>query len=154
MEAEIKDQILKMIDAVAKTFKEILTLSERRIARLRKGESLFDTAQTLGAMNPDLVIIRHGENEASKEIAKILKCPVINAGEGVNEHPTQVLLDAYTIINHDRKLNDITVSICGDLEHSRVARSNYYLLNTMKSKVRFVFPDYFKPKDLDKYEYN
>ena len=61
---------------------------------LRKGESLFDTAQTLGAMNPDLVIIRHGENDASKEIAKILECPVINAGEGVNEHPTQALLDA------------------------------------------------------------
>ena len=104
---------------------------------LRKGESLFDTAQTLGAMNPDLVIIRHGENDASKEIAKILECPVINAGEGVNEHPTQALLDAYTIMNHNRKLNDITVSICGDLEHSRVARSNYYLLNKMKSKVRF-----------------
>ena len=119
---------------------------------LRKGESLFDTAQTLGAMNPDLVIIRHGENDASKEIAKILECPVINAGEGVNEHPTQALLDAYTIMNHNRKLNDITVSICGDLEHSRVARSNYYLLNKMKSKVRFVFPDYFKPKDLDKYD--
>ncbi len=119
---------------------------------LRKGESLLDTAQTLGAMNPDLVIIRHGKNYASKEIAKILDCPVINAGEGVNEHPTQALLDAYTIVSHDRKLNDITVSICGDLEHSRVARSNYYLLNKMKSKVRFVFPDYFKPKDLDKYD--
>ena len=61
-------------------------------------------------------------------------------------------LDAYTIMTHNRKLNDITVSICGDLEHSRVARSNYYLLNKMKSKVRFVFPDYFKPKDLDKYD--
>ena len=77
---------------------------------------------------------------------------MINAGEGINEHPTQALLDAYTIMSHNRKLNDITVSICGDLEHSRVARSNYYLLNKMKSKVRFVFPDYFKPKDLDKYD--
>ena len=119
---------------------------------LRKGESLFDTAQTLGAMNPDLVIIRHGENDASKEIAKILECPVINAGEGVNEHPTQALLDAYTIMNHNRKLNDITVSICGDLEHSRVARSNYYLLTKMGSKVRFVYPKYFEPKDLNKYK--
>ena len=119
---------------------------------LRKGESLFDTAQTLGAMNPDLVIIRHGENDASKEIAKILECPVINAGEGVNEHPTQALLDAYTIMNHNRKLNDITVSICGDLEHSRVARSNYYLLTKMGSKVRFVYPKYFEPKDLQKYK--
>ena len=119
---------------------------------LRKGESLHDTAQTLGAMNPDLVVIRHEIDEASKQIAEIVNCPVINAGEGINEHPTQALLDAYTIINNGRKLENITVAICGDLEHSRVARSNYYLLNKMKSKVRFVYPEFFKPKDLDKYD--
>lgn len=118
---------------------------------LRKGESLHDTAQTLGAMNPDLVVIRHGINEASKQIAEIVDCPVINAGEGVNEHPTQALLDAYTIISNKRKLENITVAICGDLEHSRVARSNYYLLNKMKSNVRFVYPEFFKPKDLYKF---
>jgi len=119
---------------------------------LRKGESLHDTAQTLGAMNPDLVVIRHEIDEASKQIAEIVNCPVINAGEGINEHPTQALLDAYTIINNGRNLKNITVAICGDLEHSRVARSNYYLLNKMKSKVRFVYPEFFKPKDLDKYD--
>ena len=119
---------------------------------LRKGESLHDTAQTLGAMNPDLVVIRHEIDEASKQIAEIVNCPVINAGEGINEHPTQALLDAYTIINNKRNLKNITVAICGDLEHSRVARSNYYLLNKMKSKVRFVYPEFFKPKDLDKYD--
>ena len=119
---------------------------------LRKGESLHDTAQTLGAMNPDLVVIRHGVDDASKQIAEIVSCPVINAGEGINEHPTQALLDAYTIINNKRSLENITVSICGDLEHSRVARSNYYLLKKMKSHVRFVYPKFFKPKDLDKYE--
>jgi len=119
---------------------------------LRKGESLHDTAQTLGAMNPDLVVIRHEIDEASKQIAEIVNCPVINAGEGINEHPTQALLDAYTIINNGRNLENITVAICGDLEHSRVARSNYYLLNKMKSKVRFVYPEFFKPKDLDKYD--
>ena len=118
---------------------------------LRKGESLHDTAQTLGAMNPDLVVVRHGTNDASKQIAQIVKCPVINAGEGINEHPTHALLDAYTIINHNKKLEDLIVAICGDLEHSRVARSNYYLLDKMKSKVRFVYPEYFKPKDLHKY---
>jgi aspartate carbamoyltransferase catalytic subunit len=118
---------------------------------LRKGESLHDTAQTLGAMNPDLVVIRHGINEASKQVAEIVGCPVINAGEGVNEHPTQALLDAYTIISNKRKLENITVAICGDLEHSRVARSNYYLLNKMKSNVRFVYPEFFKPKDLYKF---
>ena len=119
---------------------------------LRKGESLHDTAQTLGAMNPDLVVIRHVIDDSSKQIAKIVNCPVINAGEGINEHPTQALLDAYTIINNKRSLENITVAICGDLEHSRVARSNYYLLKKMKSNVRFVFPEFFKPKDLDKYE--
>ena len=119
---------------------------------LRKGESLQDTAHTLGAMNPDLVVIRHGIDNATKQISEILSCPVINAGEGINEHPTQALLDAYTIINNKRSLENITVAICGDLEHSRVARSNYYLLKKMKSNIRFVFPEFFKPKDLDKYD--
>ena len=119
---------------------------------LRKGESLHDTAQTLGAMNPDLVVIRHVIDDSSKQIAEIVNCPVINAGEGINEHPTQALLDAYTIINNKRSLENMTVAICGDLEHSRVARSNYYLLKKMKSNVRFVFPEFFKPKDLDKYD--
>ena len=119
---------------------------------LRKGESLHDTAQTLGAMNPDLVVIRHVIDDSSKQIAEIVNCPVINAGEGINEHPTQALLDAYTIINNKRSLENITVAICGDLEHSRVARSNYYLLKKMKSNIRFVFPEFFKPKDLDKYD--
>ena len=119
---------------------------------LRKGESLHDTAQTLGAMNPDLVVIRHGIDNASKQISEIVSCPVINAGEGINEHPTQALLDAYTIVSKKRSLENITVAICGDLEHSRVARSNYYLLKKMKSNIRFVYPKFFKPKDLDKYE--
>ena len=119
---------------------------------LRKGESLRDTAQTLGAMNPDLVVIRHGIDNASKQIAEIINCPVINAGEGINEHPTQALLDAYTIVNNKRSLKNITVAICGDLEHSRVARSNYYLLKKMESNVRFVYPEFFKPKDLNRYD--
>ena len=119
---------------------------------LRKGETLQDTAKTLGAMNPDLVIIRHGIDNASKQIAEIINCPVINAGEGINEHPTQALLDAYTIVNNKRSLKNITVAICGDLEHSRVARSNYYLLKKMESNVRFVYPEFFKPKDLNRYD--
>ena len=119
---------------------------------LRKGETLFDTAQTIGAMNPDLVIIRHNEDNSAEKISNLLECPVINAGEGVNEHPTQALLDAFTILNHKKTLKDLTVSICGDLEHSRVARSNYYLLTKMGSSVRFVYPKYFEPKDLNKYK--
>ena len=117
-----------------------------------KGETLFDTAQTIGAMNPDLVVIRHSEDNSAEEISNLLDCPVVNAGEGINEHPTQALLDAFTILSHKKTLKDLTVSICGDLEHSRVARSNYYLLTKMGSKVRFVYPKYFEPKDLNKYK--
>ena len=119
---------------------------------LRKGETLSDTAQTIGAMSPDLVVIRHSEDNSAEEISKLLECPVINAGEGINEHPTQALLDAFTILDHKKTLKDLIVSICGDLEHSRVARSNYYLLTKMGSKVRFVYPKYFEPKDLQKYK--
>ena len=119
---------------------------------LRKGETLSDTAQTIGAMSPDLVVIRHSEDNSAEEISKLLECPVVNAGEGVNEHPTQALLDAFTILDHKKTLKDLIVSICGDLEHSRVARSNYYLLTKMGSKVRFVYPKYFEPKDLQKYK--
>ena len=119
---------------------------------LRKGETLSDTAHTIGAMSPDLVVIRHSEDNSAEEISKLLECPVINAGEGINEHPTQALLDAFTILDHKKTLKDLIVSICGDLEHSRVARSNYYLLTKMGSKVRFVYPKYFQPKDLQKYK--
>ena len=119
---------------------------------LRKGETLIDTADTLNAMNPDLVIIRHGSSGSIEEISSRLKCPIISAGEGTEEHPTQALLDAYTIQDNQKKFEEITVSICGDIEHSRVARSNYHLLKKMGSKIRFVTPDYFKPKDLDSYD--
>ena len=119
---------------------------------LRKGETLIDTADTLNAMNPDLVIIRHGSSGSIGEISSRLKCPIISAGEGTEEHPTQALLDAYTIQDNQKKFEEITVSICGDIEHSRVARSNYHLLKKMGSKIRFVTPDYFKPKDLDSFD--
>ena len=119
---------------------------------LRKGETLIDTADTLNAMNPDLVIIRHGFLGSIEEMSSRLKCPIISAGEGTEEHPTQALLDAYTIQDNNKKFEEITVSICGDIEHSRVARSNYHLLKKMGSKIRFVTPDYFKPKDLDSFD--
>ena len=119
---------------------------------LRKGETLVDTADTLNAMNPDLVIIRHGFLGSIEEMSSRLKCPIISAGEGTEEHPTQALLDAYTIQDNNKKFEEITVSICGDIEHSRVARSNYHLLKKMGSKIRFVTPDYFKPKDLDSFD--
>ena len=71
---------------------------------LRKGETLSDTAHTIGAMSPDLVVIRHSEDNSAEEISKLLECPVVNAGEGINEHPTQALLDAFTILDHKKTL--------------------------------------------------
>ena len=119
---------------------------------LRKGETLSDTADTLNSMNPDLVIIRHSISGAINEISSRLKCPIISAGEGSVEHPTQALLDAFTIQDKGKNFKDIVVSICGDIEHSRVARSNYYLLKKMGAKIRFVAPEYFMPKNIQDFD--
>jgi len=119
---------------------------------LRKGETLSDTADTLNSMNPDLVIIRHSISGAINEISSRLKCPIISAGEGSIEHPTKALLDAFTIQDKGKNFKDIVVSICGDIEHSRVARSNYYLLKKMGAKIRFVAPEYFMPKNIQDFD--
>ena len=119
---------------------------------LRKGETLSDTADTLNSMNPDLVIIRHSISGAINEISSRLKCPIISDGEGSVEHPTQALLDAFTIQDKGKNFKDIVVSICGDIEHSRVARSNYYLLKKMGAKIRFVAPEYFMPKNIQDFD--
>lgn len=119
---------------------------------LRKGETLIDTADTLNSMNPDLVIVRHSISGSINEISSRIKCPIISAGEGTVEHPTQALLDAFTIQDKGKNFKDIVVSICGDIEHSRVARSNYYLLKKMGAKVRFVTPEYFKPKNIENFD--
>ena len=119
---------------------------------LRKGETLSDTADTLNSMNPDLVIIRHSISGAINEISSRLKCPIISAGEGSIEHPTQALLDAFTIQDKGKNFKDVVVSICGDIEHSRVARSNYYLLKKMGAKIRFVAPEYFMPRNIQDFD--
>ena len=119
---------------------------------LRKGATLSDTADTLNSMNPDLVIIRHSISGAINEISSRLKCPIISAGEGSIEHPTQALLDAFTIQDKGKNFKDIVVSICGDIEHSRVARSNYYLLKKMGATIRFVAPKYFMPKNIQDFD--
>jgi aspartate carbamoyltransferase catalytic subunit len=119
---------------------------------LRKGETLSDTADTLNSMNPDLVIIRHSISGAINEISSRLKCPIISAGEGSIEHPTQALLDAFTIQDKGKNFKDVVVSICGDIEHSRVARSNYYLLKKMGATIRFVAPKYFMPKNIQDFD--
>jgi aspartate carbamoyltransferase catalytic subunit len=114
----------------------------------KKGESFLDTVQTLDAMQIDALVIRHNEDGVPQFVAPHLRTAVINAGDGKHEHPTQALTDAYTIRAHKKKLQGLTVAICGDIAHSRVARSNMYLLTKFGVKVRLIAPSYFlTPKD-------
>lgn len=115
---------------------------------LKKGETLLDTALTLHAMHPDVIVIRHGASGAVGLIADKVDCPVINAGDGWHEHPTQALLDALTIRRRKGRLSGLTVAICGDILHSRVARSNFHLLTALGAQVRAVAPPTLMPKGL------
>ncbi len=115
---------------------------------VKKGETLEDTARTLGAMRPDALVIRHRENGAAAKVAKMVGCPVINAGDGTNEHPTQALLDALTIRSHFGRIEGLTVAICGDIRHSRVAHSNAKLLPRLGAKVRLAGPPELLPEEL------
>ncbi|MBB6227517.1 aspartate carbamoyltransferase catalytic subunit [Polymorphobacter multimanifer] len=112
---------------------------------VKKGETLLDTALTLGAMRPDVIVIRHGSSGAVQLIAEKLDCPVLNAGDGRHEHPTQALLDALTIRRRKGRIEGLTVAICGDILHSRVARSNFQLLASLGAKVRAVAPPTLMP---------
>ena len=107
---------------------------------VKKGETLEDTARTLNAMRPDAVIIRHQRDGAAARVAYIVDCPVINAGDGANEHPTQALLDAATIRHRFGRIEGLTVAICGDIRHSRVANSNARLLPRLGAEVRLAGP--------------
>ena len=112
---------------------------------LRKGETLLDTAITLNAMHPDILVVRHGQSGAVKLLSEKVSCAVINAGDGWHEHPTQALLDALTIRRRKGRIEGLTVAICGDIMHSRVARSNIHLLTTMGARVRVVAPSTLLP---------
>jgi len=112
---------------------------------VKKGETLEDTARTLNAMRPDLMVIRHEENGAPERVAAIMRCPVINAGDGTNEHPTQALLDAATIRSRFGGIEGLTIAICGDIRHSRVARSNAKLLPRLGAIVRLAGPPELMP---------
>ncbi len=115
---------------------------------VNKGETLLDTAATLNAMNCDLLVVRHGESGAPALLAQKVDAGVINAGDGTHEHPTQALLDAVTIRRRRGSLAGLTVAICGDVLHSRVARSNIFLLSAMGSRVRVVGPPTLMPTDV------
>jgi aspartate carbamoyltransferase catalytic subunit len=112
---------------------------------VKKGETLEDTARTLNAMRPDALVIRHRENGAPAAVALITDAPVVNAGDGTNEHPTQALLDAATIAHHFGQIEGLRIAICGDIKHSRVARSNARLLPRLGAEVRLAGPPELMP---------
>ncbi len=118
---------------------------------MRKGETLIDTAITLNAMRPDLLVVRHHASGAVELLAQKVDCSVINAGDGAHEHPTQALLDALTIRRNKGRIEGLVVAICGDILHSRVARSNIMLLNTLGARVRVVAPSTLMPAGIERF---
>src|SRR3954465_4770935 len=118
---------------------------------MRKGETLIDTAVTLNAMRPDIIVVRHHASGAVELLARKVDCSVINAGDGSHEHPTQALLDALTIRRRKGHIEGLTVAICGDILHSRVARSNIILLNTLAAPVRVGGPPPLLPTGIERF---
>ena len=117
---------------------------------VKKGETLIDTAVTLNAMRPDLIVVRHYCSGAVDLLARKVDCSVINAGDGSHEHPTQALLDALTIRRRKGRIEGLTIAICGDVAHSRVARSNMILLSALGARVRAVGPSTLLPAGIDR----
>ncbi len=115
---------------------------------VKKGETLIDTAMTLNAMHPDILVVRHKSGGAAALLAQKVSCAVVNAGDGAHEHPTQALLDALTIRRSKGRIDGLTVAICGDILHSRVARSNILSLNALGARVRAVAPTTLLPFDI------
>jgi aspartate carbamoyltransferase catalytic subunit len=124
-----------------------ISLSVER-SSVAKGETLEDTARTLNAMRPDALVIRHRENDAPMKVAEIMDAPVLNAGDGTNEHPTQALLDAATMRRRLGRVEGLKVAICGDIRHSRVARSNAKLLPRLGAEVRLAGPRELMPEGI------
>ncbi|MCU0790297.1 MAG: aspartate carbamoyltransferase catalytic subunit [Nitratireductor sp.] len=120
------------------------------VSSVKKGETLIDTAMTLNAMRPDLLIVRHSSAGAVELLARKVACSVINAGDGAHEHPTQALLDALTMRRHKGDISQLTVAICGDVLHSRVARSNILLLNALGARVRVIAPSTLLPSGIER----
>ena len=118
---------------------------------VKKGETLVDTAMTLNAMHPDILVVRHHASGAVALLAQKVDGSVVNAGDGAHEHPTQALLDALTIRRNKGRIDGLTVTICGDILHSRVARSNIVLLNTLGARVRVVAPSTLLPPGIERF---
>jgi len=117
---------------------------------VKKGETLIDTAMTLNAMRPDIIVVRHAQAGAVHLLAKMLDCSVVNAGDGAHEHPTQALLDALTIRRNKGSISGLIVAICGDILHSRVARSNIILLAALGARVRVIGPSTLLPNGIER----
>jgi aspartate carbamoyltransferase catalytic subunit len=117
---------------------------------IKKGETVIDTAMTLNAMHPDILVVRHHAAGAVELLAQKVRCAVINGGDGSHEHPTQALLDALTIRRRKQRIEGLTVAICGDILHSRVARSNILLLHTLGARVRIIAPSTLLPPQADR----
>ena len=117
---------------------------------LKKGETVIDTAMTLHAMRPDILVVRHHAAGAVELLAQKVTCSVINAGDGAHEHPTQALLDALTIRRHKGEIGKLVVALCGDIAHSRVARSNILLLNALGATVRVIGPSTLLPAGIER----
>ena len=126
---------------------DVVNMSVRE-SSLAKGETLLDTAVTLNAMRPDLLVVRHKESGVAELLAQKVNCSVVNAGDGSHEHPTQALLDVLTIRRNKGNLQGLCIAICGDILHSRVARSNIFALLTMGCRVRVVAPRTLLPQDI------
>ncbi|WP_147126083.1 aspartate carbamoyltransferase catalytic subunit [Shimia ponticola] len=118
---------------------------------VKKGETLIDTALTLNAMHPDLLVVRHPHSGAVDLLAQKVNCAVLNAGDGKHEHPTQALLDALTIRRAKGRLHRLSIAICGDIAHSRVARSNILLLGKMENRVRLIGPPTLMPSGMSEF---
>ncbi|MBK8906405.1 MAG: aspartate carbamoyltransferase catalytic subunit [Rhodospirillales bacterium] len=128
---------------------DVITMSVSA-SSVRKGETVLDTAMTLNAMHPDALVVRHPESGAVKLLSEKVTCAVINGGDGSHEHPTQALLDALTIRRRVGRLENLDVAICGDIQHSRVARSNIHLLSIMGARVRLVAPRTLIPAEVER----
>ncbi|PPC97319.1 MAG: aspartate carbamoyltransferase catalytic subunit [Methylocystis sp.] len=128
---------------------DVMNMSVARSSE-SKGETLIDTAVTLNAMRPDIIVVRHAHAGAAHLLARKVDCSVVNAGDGAHEHPTQALLDALTIRRNKGRIEGLTIAICGDILHSRVARSNILLLGALGARVRVVGPSTLAPDSLSR----
>lgn len=145
---ESSTRTLTSFDIAAKRLGADVVNWNANVSSLNKDESFTDTIDTLSAMEPDAIVIRHSEYNAPRFVANRVDCPVINAGDSWREHPSQAVLDALTILQEKDTLEGLTVAICGDVAHSRVANSNAKLLTKMGANVRFVAPQMLMPQKL------